>query len=1073
MRGRALVVLAGLATIVAVALVGGAVSGGGGQAARYGKFSAGDPDSARATAGESPAMNWDAYLAAADAYPASTVTPKQIDSASATWDRISHRDDGGANGHGSNWDFVGPTENATEPGVISFSGATNNTASRTTALAVDPDCRARLLCRVWIGAAGGGVWRTDNATSSDPFWRQVQPQQLDQNSVGVLTLDPTDRWHNTIYLGTGEANRCGSGCEAGVGIYRSRDAGDDWDKLDALCVSNPTYACTTPGVNAFLGRGIRSIVIDPTNRKHIIVGSALAVRGLSHVIGLGGGSRFEPGANPVGLYESYDGGQTFTMVWNGNNPASFGITDVELDPTNSAIVYAAAFDQGLWRRDAGAASSTAFQQVFQPQFPPGAGTDRVMIAPTVKNGKTRIYLTEGTANGGGIAGATAANFWRIDDASPSAGALLASQTLPCTPPDPATHAFPATYTGWTCLTSKTTGNPYFATDDFCTGQCWYDQNVYTPAGLPDTVYVLGSMQYGEQPCNTNGVGCGNGRSNGRTVLYSTTAGDPDATAAQRTFTDLTYDATVNHPTWCAYRPYFDNGCENAPNGIHPDNHVVAVNPGNPTQIFEGSDGGMIQTSGQFADISSQCDSPYRNGGTPLPATSGSYTACKRLLSRVPTVLAHINRFYSSTLQFVGVAINPASDCEVTGGTQDNGTWSNQNFSGVGHGCDNKTFTQIIYGDGGNAGYDGTSPTWRFNQYTSGFSDSNFDNGDPEQWVITSAPVPRSGEAIGFYFPETADPNPVPNAHPIYIGAQHVWRTWAFGAGTAGHVPQDKKPDIATYKANCPEFVVSGTTLGCGDYRPMGGPFCDAAAGTPCGNTPGDLTGTAYGADRAGGGVSWIARDGADHGTLWVSTSAGRVFVTHNGDAPDPANVVWHRVDSSTSGNSPTRYPSGIYPDPSDTGHAWISYSGFNANTPGTPGHVFDVKENGTAPGSGVFTNLNVEAGSDAYPTPTDDGDLPVSDVARDDSSGTLYASTDFGVLRGDPQKKGGYSWHVTRGMPRYEVMHLEIQPSSRVPTCMSGKRCQPVLYAATHSQGIWKMDLSGGNGDDHHHDWHH
>ena len=69
--------------------------------------------------------------------------------------------------------------------------------------------------------------------------------------------------------------------------------------------------------------------------------------------------------------------------------------------------------------------------------------------------------------------------------------------------------------------------------------------------MPDTVYVIGSNLYGEQPCNTNGVGCGNGRSNGREVLYSSTAGDPDGaatgTANMRTFTDLSYDATDQHP----------------------------------------------------------------------------------------------------------------------------------------------------------------------------------------------------------------------------------------------------------------------------------------------------------------------------------------------------------------------------------------------------------------------------------------------------------------------------------------------------------------------------------------------
>jgi hypothetical protein len=38
-------------------------------------------------------------------------------------------------------------------------------------------------------------------------------------------------------------------------------------------------------------------------------------------------------------------------------------------------------------------------------------------------------------------------------------------------------------------------------------------------------------------------------------------------------------------------------------------------------------------------------------------------------------------------------------------------------------------------------------------------------------------------------------------------------------------------------------------------------------------------------------------------------------------------------------------------------------------------------------------------------------------------------------------------------------MHLEIQPSSRVATCTPGAQCKVVLYAATHSQGIWVMKL--------------
>jgi hypothetical protein len=268
------------------------------------------------------------------------------------------------------------------------------------------------------------------------------------------------------------------------------------------------------------------------------------------------------------------------------------------------------------------------------------------------------------------------------------------------------------------------------------------------------------------------------------------------------------------------------------------------------------------------------------------------------------------------------------------------------------------------------------------------------------------------------------------------------------------------------EANCPEFVIASTQLGCGDYRPMGGPYCDAVASTPapsCINQPGDLAGTFYGSDRTGLVVSWVARDSADHGTVWAVTGAGRVFVTHNGDASDPSTITWHRIDNPSS---PTRYPSGIYVDPANPRHAWISYSGFNASTPSTMGHVFQVTEgaDATVSGNGTFTNLNVESGTSAFPTPTSTGDLPVSDIVRDDATHTLYVGTDFGVLAGPNDGHSG--WHTMEGMPRYEVMHLEIQPSSRVPTCTGGGECKRMLYAATHSQGIWRLDLGPGNDGD-------
>src|SRR5262249_9983272 len=151
------------------------------------------------------------------------------------------------------------------------SGATNTTASRVTALVADPDCSA-IQCRLWAGVSGGGVWRTNDATAPNPVWQQVGPEQLDQDSVGTLTLDPSDPTHNTLYLGPGDPTRCPSGCGPGVGIYKYPDGGHNWTKRSDACVNNPTNPCASPGVDPFLGRGITPIVPAPTDPSHILVG---------------------------------------------------------------------------------------------------------------------------------------------------------------------------------------------------------------------------------------------------------------------------------------------------------------------------------------------------------------------------------------------------------------------------------------------------------------------------------------------------------------------------------------------------------------------------------------------------------------------------------------------------------------------------------------------------------------------------------------------------------------------------------------------------------------------------------
>ena len=75
------------------------------------------------------------------------------------------------------------------------------------------------------------------------------------------------------------------------------------------------------------------------------------------------------------------------------------------------------------------------------------------------------------------------------------------------------------------------------------------------------------------------------------------------------------------------------------------------------------------------------------------------------------------------------------------------------------------------------------------------------------------------------------------------------------------------------------------------------------------------------------------------------------------------------------------------------------------------------------------------------------GDLPVTDLVRDDVTGDLYAATDFAVLKlagGNPAN----GWIIAgSGLPMVEVTGLTIVPSARV------------LYAATHGRSAWKLEL--------------
>jgi hypothetical protein len=889
-------------------------------------FKSGDPD-AQTQIGKSKNLgNPDSFAAeqiAALAYPATSLSVNLLNQERAFYlGHIKGRSKVSKNG----WQLAGP-QTATQPAVLNFfdnQASDFQVSGRVTAIAVDPSACSATSCRVWLAAAGGGIWRSDNALNANPKWTFLSGN-FGTNAIGTLTYDAAS---HTLYAGTGEPN-ASADSEAGVGIYASKNGGNDWTFL--------------PGSAAAMNaRSISSIVVDPKHPGTLYAGTTRGVRGVSAVTG--GAVSLAPDAAPWGLWKTTNGGQTFTEVWDGHGSIR-GVNHIEMD--SHGTIYAAAFQQGIWRSSDG---GSTWEQVFATQDPTNNAARTEFALAKTPDGHTRIYVGDGgEENGSDQFGLPTSNtgVYRADAIDTKTSAQLTDGT-----------ANP----GYESLTSSDKSNPKWATYDYCEGQCWYDNYVVSPAGHPDTVYVGGSFDYNLYSFADNG----------KAVLLSTDAGE--------TWTDQTRDNAS--PT----------------TGIHPDQHALAVDPANPLIFFEGSDGGVVHSSGQLTDATSTCQQGF-----------GAFTtACENLLKAVPTKVTTINAGLS-TLQFQGIADTGST---IIGGTQDNGTWlGTAGASG---------WNQTIYGDGGVPAFDASNPSWAMNEFFSNATDVNFEHGDPTKWVIASGTFANSGEASAFYKPQIGDPVV---SGTSFVGLQSVWRTQDFGGNQAN------------LEANCPEFTAAFNKPGCGDFAPLGDPSGKGGPGSPS-----DLTSGAYGPTGQGGYVVAIARTTADHSTLWAATVTGRVFVSKNADNPNAALVTFKRIDS-TSPNAPGRFVSGIVVDPSNPNRAWITYTGYNANTPTTPGHVFQVDFN---PTTGTATWTDIDNGTGPL------GDLPVTSIARDNATGTLYVGTDFDVLADTPSANGTFdgNWRpAADGMPQVEVTDLHIDPASHT------------LYAATHGRAIWQLSL--------------
>lgn len=157
----------------------------------------------------------------------------------------------------------------------------------------------------WYVAAGsGGVWKTGNAGVT---WTPIFDEQPSY-SIGEITLDP--RNPEVVWVGTGE-NVSGRHVGWGDGVYRSRDGGKTWQRM---------------GLSG--SQHIGRILVHPANSSVVLV----AAEG---PLWSAGGER--------GVYRSEDGGVTWKPVLQIDE--NTGVTDLEFDPSNPEVVYAAAYQR--------------------------------------------------------------------------------------------------------------------------------------------------------------------------------------------------------------------------------------------------------------------------------------------------------------------------------------------------------------------------------------------------------------------------------------------------------------------------------------------------------------------------------------------------------------------------------------------------------------------------------------------------------------------------------------------------------------------------------------------------------
>lgn len=276
------------------------------------------------------------------------------------------------------WDWLGPS----------------NIGGRIRAVLPDPN-NANVL---WIGSAGGGIWKSTNSGSS---WTVIN-DFMSTLAITSMVFDPSST--SIMYAGTGEGFTTWYLNDAlpGAGIFKSTDGGDTWDQLASTNIDDFKYvnrlaAHPNPDSAGVLFAVTSSAIEGGTNAvwktedggvswdlKLATVDLTLDVRISStdqnEVIV--GGNNF--------VYLSLDFGETWerqnTGVFNDKMPQGSGRCEVSFCPSNSNKIYVSMErnDGEIWRSTD---NGTTWAQVNtgSSYLPAGWYANCIWVSPTNSN----------------------------------------------------------------------------------------------------------------------------------------------------------------------------------------------------------------------------------------------------------------------------------------------------------------------------------------------------------------------------------------------------------------------------------------------------------------------------------------------------------------------------------------------------------------------------------------------------------------------------------------------------------------------------------------------------------------